>query len=41
MPFLIGVFAGDILGGLLFMAIGAISYAIHHQPAPGYYVFPE
>ncbi len=41
MPFLIGVVAGDILGGLLFMAVGAIYYAVQHQPAPGYYVFPE
>jgi hypothetical protein len=41
MPFLIGVIAGDILGGLLFMAVGAVYYAISHQPAPGYYAFPE
>jgi hypothetical protein len=41
MPFLIGVVAGDILGGLLFMAVGAIYYAVRHQPAPGYYAFPE
>lgn len=40
-PFLIGVVAGDILGGLLFMAVGAIYYAVNHQPAPGYYAFPE
>lgn len=41
LPFFVGVVAGDLLGGLLFMAVGAAYYAIQGRPAPGYYAFPE
>ena len=40
MPFLIGLIAGDILGGLTLMAVGAVYYAVTRTPAPPYYVFP-
>ena len=39
-PLLVGVIAGDIVGGLIFMVVGAIYYAHTGSPAPLYRVFP-
>jgi hypothetical protein len=36
----VGVIAGDLLGGLLFMIVGAVYYRVTGSPAPGYRVFP-
>ncbi len=37
---MIGVIAGDLLGGLIFMAAGAIYYAVTHTVPPIYRIFP-
>ena len=39
--FMIGIIAGDLLGGLLFMAIGSIYYWQTHLPPSRYFVFPN
>ncbi|MFA6132656.1 MAG: DUF6785 family protein [Phycisphaerae bacterium] len=38
--FMIGVIAGDLLGGLIFMAIGAIYYAVTNTQPPLYRILP-
>jgi len=38
-PFMIGVIAGDLLGGALFMAVGALYYIFTGTPAPIYRIF--
>jgi len=38
-PAVVGVIAGDILGGLTFMIVGAVYYAVTGHPGPTYYVF--
>ena len=40
-PFMIGIIAGDLLGGLLFMAIGAAYYALTGLFPTQYHVFPD
>jgi hypothetical protein len=39
LPFMIGVIAGDLLGGLLFMIVGAFHFAATGTPAPPFRVF--
>ena len=39
-PFMIGVIAGDLLGGLLFMVIGAVYYAVTGLQPKSYIIFP-
>ena len=39
-PFMIGIIAGELLGGLLFMAVGAIYYAATGLFPVKYHVFP-
>jgi len=40
-PLMIGVIAGDMLGGLLPMIIGAISYLVFGEPPKRFMVFPS
>ena len=40
-PFMIGIIAGDLLGGLLFMAVGAAYYALTGLFPTQYHVFPD
>ncbi len=38
--FMIGVIAGDLLGGVLWMVVGAVYYALTGENPPRYHVFP-
>ena len=40
-PLMIGVIAGDLLGGLLFMAVGGLYYWIVGAFPPEYHIFPN
>jgi len=40
-PFMIGLIAGELLGGLAFMAAGAIYYGLTGLPPANYHVFPD
>jgi len=40
-PLMIGVIAGDILGGLVFMVVGAVYYFLTNIPPIAYQIFPE
>jgi len=39
-PFMIGVIAGDLLGGAIFMAVGALAYALAGRQPPDTSIFP-
>ncbi len=39
--FMFGVVAGDLLGGLIFMAVGALYYAVTGFAGPEYRIFPS
>ena len=38
---MIGIIAGDLLGGLVFMVVGAIYYAVMDAPGEAYRIFPS
>jgi hypothetical protein len=38
---MIGMIAGDLVSGMIYMAIGAISYILTGQTPPEYYLFPH
>lgn len=39
-PLMIGLIAGDVLGGLLFMAVGLVHYLMYGTRGPEYYILP-
>ncbi len=38
---MIGMIAGDLVAGMIYMAVGAISYVLTGQTPPEYYIFPH